>query len=191
MKSFILKRAEYTVTVPVTATTAKLYQAIKQQFSNEEIEYVANPSFYYPMGSIKQLDSPVKELHEYGIPEGAKLIMMAKSCFRWSTTNKPDNLEISNKGLTVRVLKPSSETFRGVGTATILGTVPMKSGKHLWTIKLNKIGKNEESLTVGVCYGDIDTSQIPMNTGAYWGYQPMMQVKFGPEGSTECGDTFR
>lgn len=94
VKSFILKRDEYTIAVPITATIGKLYQILKKQFGNEEIEYVANPKFYYPMGTINKLDSSVKEIHQYRIPEGAKIIMMAKSCFRWSTTNKPENLEV-------------------------------------------------------------------------------------------------
>jgi len=71
-------------------------------------------------------------------------------------------------------VQPTKESTAVGSVVTVLGNIPMKSGKHFWTIRFDKIDPNEESLSVGVCYGDINTSEIPMNTGVYWGYQPLV-----------------
>lgn len=188
VKVFFGKREVKVLQLPIESTISDLFNELKTKMK-DELAIITNPRFYYPMGTIQHLDSQVKTLSDYQIPDNAQILMIAKKPFQWANCDrKPDTLELTNKNLTVKVIKSKDPNKQKSGNAaTILGNTAMTSGKHYWTIKLDYLNHNDDSLSVGICLEDLDRSSIPQNQGVYWGFQPIICQKFSPDHSEEYG----
>jgi hypothetical protein len=98
VKTFFGSRETYELDVPIN----QIYSDLSKKFE-DMLDLISGPRFFYPMvrqslnfqkGHVRQLDSTVKSLGDYQIPDGAQLLMMVKKTFQWSEELKPVTLEV-------------------------------------------------------------------------------------------------
>eukprot|EP01017_Pseudomicrothorax_dubius_P049567 TRINITY_DN9234_c0_g1_i1.p1 TRINITY_DN9234_c0_g1~~TRINITY_DN9234_c0_g1_i1.p1 ORF type:complete len:333 (+),score=89.79 TRINITY_DN9234_c0_g1_i1:26-1024(+) len=174
VKSFFGERTKFALTADITTTIAQL-KAMIIEAAGENSKNICNLRLLYPMGYINELSVGTNTLENYRIPDNGNLILLVQTIFSLDPTIRGEGIKLSNNNLT------ANKNGGDVDFQTVLGSIPMNSGRYYWEIKIDKF-VDEEDLFIGVARKEVDLNMRPLDTKLYWGYMPLCARKFGPDG---------
>jgi len=105
------------------------------------------------MGFMNELSTAPSTLDSYKIPDGANLILLVQTTFFWDPNLKGASIKLTNNNLTAN--KNSESDYQSV-----LGNLPMSSGRHYWEIKIDKY-VDEEDLFIGISRKNLTLNAQP------------------------------
>lgn len=133
----------------------------------------------YPMGHLRVLSKCLNSTFiDENIPDQAHLVFVGQQNFTWDMDYKGPNVKLSKDGL-------QATLDVDIDQETVVGTIPINSGKHYWEVKLDKFIELD-CITLGVVLKGFDLRTRLFETGKFYGWMCTGAKKIFPSHENNC-----
>lgn len=109
-----------------------------------------------------------KAISTLNLHNNQKLVLIATLRHQWSKTNKAKSIRLLDNSL--KIIKNLDE---GGAYDFCFGEFHMNKKRNYFEVRIDWVDF-KENILIGVAHKDADLSKNPLETGKFWGLQPLM-----------------